>query len=160
MTSTTAPSFPTKGPDSDRRPCPIARRNVVVPGVPLTLDGQTWYLAAAVERYRPAFEGDLMVGVSTYRGFPPRSEAAVAEMLRVVEDGQLPVHVLFTVGASLLRAAHNLSAEEAAEVLDLDGPGVDALVDAVVRAVRGQIPVDDPHAHASSPTAPPRDPTP
>lgn len=124
---------------------PAGRRLSGVPGVPIVLaDGQTWYLAAAVEKVRPEFEGDRFIGVTTFRGFPARADAPVRALLEALDepDGASGRHV-FEAASALLRSAHNLSPEEAVRLLTLPVEAVDDLVDALKRSINGQVPKDD-----------------
>ena len=138
--------------DFDIISSPDSTRRASVPARTICLaDGQLWGLASPTPRYRP----EIVTGVDElgrptetirlmrWTGYPLPIEQLVGGLRSACRTGAdsegegRRFDALMALAVALLRRAHDLTLLEAVELLELDGPGLCRLVDAVLATVAG-----------------------
>jgi len=132
-------------------PLPDRTRREGVRAYPITLaDGRSWGLALPSLRLRPEVEAGVdalgrpteTIRLAAELGYPLEIRRLVAD-LRAACDGDEAARryeTLFRLAVALLRRAHDLSATEAATLLELGGDDLPGLVETVLAVVTGECP--------------------
>jgi len=129
-------------------PLPDRTRREGVRVAPIILaDGRSWGLALPSLRLRPEVEAgvDLLgrptetVRVAAEFGQPLEIRRLVAGLRSACEgaDAGRRYEALFRLAVALIRRAHEITATEAATLLELDGDDLPGLVETVLAAVTG-----------------------
>jgi hypothetical protein len=116
---------------------PEMTRRDGVPGVPVVLgDGRTWFLAVPTLRIVPQFKDSECVGYLPTWSYPYQATDAVERLQEAARESveSVPITLVFTTAAELLKLAHDVTTEDAAKILACDSDGVGALVEGIARA--------------------------
>ena len=135
----------------DAATAPELTRHTTIPARSIRLaDGQSWGLALPAPRYRPEVvpgfdplgRPNESIRLVARVGYPWAIERLVNDLRSACFDAgtdsasaRRRFDALMSLGMALLRQAHELSWDEAVALLDLDGAGLIALVDAVLETV-------------------------